>query len=284
MPALGQGDSGRADRAAACERGSRAGPSSIACYGRELGGTVTNRKAQADPVEWLTVVLSIVAGAALVVIFVVWSPGSQATGWRQLLAALIPNVVAVLLAGPVIYVVYTRRGIAIGSGRNREIARLVVEGLKGQDLGSPSGILLAPAQLPERWTCHWTVEEPPTYPEQTVDDEISLWSLADGRVLGFGYNDVFGHYRIAGSRSKDTIALLYQGVEDRSYLLGCILIDRKADKPDSSQLKGQWFQYPAAHAYLYIWGSVRLTRVGAVPSLIGAPRIPHADETSGKRR
>jgi len=64
-----------------------------------------------DSVEWLKVLLSLVAAALLVVIFLAVPVDNQSARWLQLVMAAIPSGLVVLIAVPIIYFILEKKGL-----------------------------------------------------------------------------------------------------------------------------------------------------------------------------
>jgi hypothetical protein len=71
----------------------------------------SSREALVESVEWLKVLLSLVAAALLAVVFVLVPVDGQSSRWLQLLMATIPEALVVLVAIPIIYFLLQRRGL-----------------------------------------------------------------------------------------------------------------------------------------------------------------------------
>jgi hypothetical protein len=70
-----------------------------------------SREAVNDNIEWLKVLLSLMAAALLAVIFLLVPVDGQSPRWLQLVMATIPSALVVLVAFPIIYFLLQRRGL-----------------------------------------------------------------------------------------------------------------------------------------------------------------------------
>jgi len=70
-----------------------------------------SHEAMNDNIEWLKVLLSLMAAALLAVLFLLVPVDSQSARWLQLVMATIPSALVVLVAFPIIYFLLQRRGL-----------------------------------------------------------------------------------------------------------------------------------------------------------------------------
>jgi len=70
-----------------------------------------SREALTDSIEWLKVLLSLLAAALLAAVFLLVPADAQSARWLQLVMATIPSALVVLVAIPIIYFLLQRRGL-----------------------------------------------------------------------------------------------------------------------------------------------------------------------------
>lgn len=80
-------------------------------------------------VQWLTTIMAILAAVLLCVLFTLWKP-PETNRIGLLIIAAIPEAVVALIAIPIVYFIFTRRGIATHAGPDGALfASLVAEEL-----------------------------------------------------------------------------------------------------------------------------------------------------------
>ena len=78
-----------------------------------------------DLIEWLKMLVALVAAVLLVVVYVLVPVDEQTPRWLQLIIATIPSALVVLIAIPVVYILLYRRGLTF----KQQITDLVGEAL-----------------------------------------------------------------------------------------------------------------------------------------------------------
>ena len=114
-----------------------------------------------EKIQWLLVILSIVAIVALVLLYAAWRDPSNTGVFRQLVTNAIPSALVVLIAVPIGYYLFSRKGTNPGGVRDQELASFLAEALGERDLGRSASLLVYPGSF-QRWRCQWTVEGPTT--------------------------------------------------------------------------------------------------------------------------